>query len=581
MGDLPAFEYPVLSAIPILIILPMNIRNYNIYFNTHTISGIIICALLYVIFFAGSLSFFKKEITAWQHNTSYHKQEVAEQQYDQFLDSLASTTNLHGRDIALNFHQNGMKAYVSVSASHDTMLHAQNLAAKKANGTGKKERRGGRGGGDATYFGHDFVNNKSGDYASNYDLGEFLYRLHFLAQLNEVPIRLGFAPFGYVVAGITAFLFLFALITGLLLHWDKIKSNFFIFRPYNKWKTVWTDMHTALGVIGFPYQFLFAVTGVVLILNTLLVAPFAKVLYNNDTDKVYQDLGQSTAISMPYSYTPLDKKLSIGDYVNMAKEKWPDAYITAFNILNYGDANMLVILESEPHLNKQFAGSGILAIQARDNTIIREKSPNTDQTYVDSVRSLIYRLHFGDFGGYPVKSLYFILGIMGCLVIISGILIWLVARDKNNVLPRKRKFNFWTANVFLAICLSMFPVTALTFIAIKFAPEVNQTVIYKIYFNLWWVFSLYYIIRKNLNRTNRETLAIGSIAALAVSIANGIKTGSWFWTNFTYGKMDLFVVDFMWLFMGVIGLIALKNIKTYQLDKKKTVEIKKKEMISI
>ena len=37
----------------------------------------------------------------------------------------------------------------------------------------------------------------------------------------------------------------------------------------------------------------------------------------------------------------------------------------------------------------------------------------------------------------------------------------------------------------------------------------------------------------------------------------------------------------MWLFMGVIGLIALKNIKTYQLDKKKTVEIKKKEMISI
>ncbi|MFE2861317.1 PepSY domain-containing protein [Sphingobacterium multivorum] len=44
----------------------MNLRRYNIYFNTHTISGIIICAILYVIFFAGSFSFFKNEINAWQ-----------------------------------------------------------------------------------------------------------------------------------------------------------------------------------------------------------------------------------------------------------------------------------------------------------------------------------------------------------------------------------------------------------------------------------------------------------------------------------------------------------------------------------
>ena len=49
----------------------MNIRRYNIYFHTHTISGIIICALLYVIFFAGSFTFFREEISAWQKNFSY------------------------------------------------------------------------------------------------------------------------------------------------------------------------------------------------------------------------------------------------------------------------------------------------------------------------------------------------------------------------------------------------------------------------------------------------------------------------------------------------------------------------------
>lgn len=35
----------------------MDPRKYNIYFHTHTISGIFIAALLYVIFFAGSFSF--------------------------------------------------------------------------------------------------------------------------------------------------------------------------------------------------------------------------------------------------------------------------------------------------------------------------------------------------------------------------------------------------------------------------------------------------------------------------------------------------------------------------------------------
>src|SRR5690606_35221790 len=148
------------------------------------------------------------------------------------------------------------------------------------------------------------------------------------------------------------------------------------------------------------------------------------------------------------------------------------------SIQNFGDQNMQIIIESDPNYAKNFSGSGLLIIQAKDQKVIAEKSPIDNPNYVDQVRALLYRLHFGDFGGYPLKMIYFILGIMGCLVITSGILIWLVARNKNNVPAIKRKFNFWLANSYLAICLSMFPVTAFTFIAIKINPVVNQTFIY-------------------------------------------------------------------------------------------------------
>ena len=103
----------------------MDNRKYNIYFHTHTISGIIICALLYVIFFAGSFSFFKDDISAWQKNSSYvDGRKKITKDYDHLLDSLAKKTNLKGRDFDFFMQRNGLGAYVSVSASNDSTLKA-------------------------------------------------------------------------------------------------------------------------------------------------------------------------------------------------------------------------------------------------------------------------------------------------------------------------------------------------------------------------------------------------------------------------------------------------------------------------
>src|SRR5690606_36649823 len=256
----------------------MNLRRYNVYFHTHTISGIFIAAVLYVMFFAGSFAFFKDEIAAWQNDASgRHQPYNSTVVFNTLLDSLDGVYGLDGRDLSFTMQPNSFRAYVGLQPSKDTINNDK--AAERS------------------VFNYNFHKKETGTYASSYDLGEFLYRLHFLAQLNEVPIHLGY-PFGYVVAGLVSFLFLFALITGLLLHWDKIVSNFYTFRPWSKWKTIWTDAHTALGVIGFPYQFMFAATGVMLIVSSVLVVPFSKALYDGEETAVYRDL------QLPYYLTP-------------------------------------------------------------------------------------------------------------------------------------------------------------------------------------------------------------------------------------------------------------------------------------
>ena len=381
--------------------------------------------------------------------------------------------------------------------------------------------------------------------------------------MNEVPINIGIGPFGYVVAGFTSFIFLFALITGILLHWDKIVSNFFIFRPFSKWKTVWTDMHTALGVVGFPFQFVYAVTGIFLILNSVLAIPFEKIIYKGDSETMYTDLAFNHKVNLPYSYTALAQTPPINPLLDSVKRKWPDSRVFRLSIKNYGDQNMQVIAEISPTYSKHMAGYGIYNIQAMDGKVLEEKTPMYNSTFVDHVKSLLYRLHFGDYAGYPLKYLSFIMGIMGCLVISSGIMIWLVARDKNNVPKHKRKFNFWLANVYLAICLSMFPTTAISFIAVKLNANVNQDFLYQVYFWTWLLFSTYYIIRKNINRTNRETLLLGSILAFIVPIVNGIVGKNWVWNSLIEGKTDLFSIDFLWICIGLVGIFIYRKINKH------------------
>lgn len=543
----------------------MDNRKYNIYFHTHTISGIIICALLYVIFFAGSFSFFKDDIAAWQKNTSFveHRGKTI-RDFNHVFDSLSQHRKLKGRDFDFNLQRHGLGAYVTMSASNDSTLK------KKVEKKGPETRRGGgRGRGrddDSAYFTYNFTNNQEADYRSGYDMGEFLYRLHFLAQLNVIPIRLG-APFGYLLAGVVSFIFVFALITGLLLHWDKMVSNFFTFRPWSKWKTVWTDLHTALGVIGFPFQLIFAVTGVVLIVNSFLLTPYTKFLYKGDSEKIYQALEYSDSTKFEYTYKPLAKEFDLNAYLAKVEKKWEGAKISVVSIRNYQDDNMHLIIKSKPNADKSFAGSGKIIYRIRDQKVLEEVSPLEHSTYIDKVKALVYHLHFGDFGGRPLRVMFFVLGVMGCVIIISGILIWLVARDKNNVPKHKRVFNFWTANIFLATCLTMLPVTAFTMIVLLFIDSPGQTDIYHWYFYSWLVLGLYFVARRNIAITNHQTLFLSAISCFLVPVFHGIKRNNWIWNTFERQAFDLLFVDLLFLSLAIICVLVL-----FKMNKKQKEE---------
>ncbi|WP_413512982.1 PepSY-associated TM helix domain-containing protein [Myroides odoratus] len=531
----------------------MNVKNYNRYFHLHTISGIVITVILYIFFFAGSFAFFKNEINSWQTNTPKKKYEATSLQYNLILDSLDQNYGLYGRDLSFRFSEKTRKVGVSISTSKDSL----NAKAQERN------------------FGSlDPETQQIQDYNQGYGLGEFLYRLHFFAQVNSLGSIWGW-PIGYAIAGFVSFFFLFALITGLLLHWNKIISNFYVFRPWEKFKTVWTDLHTALGVISFPFQLVFALTGSYFLLNYYIVSNGVALLgYNNDTELLNKAIypPEESDKEVEFSNLPLGYKVDVKAYINQTVARWPDFIITNIQVSDYGDQSMRVTISGKApsSINFNSRGSVVYTVDSKEVEEISNPYANPGYNYIFS--NLMYELHFGSFGGYATRIVYFLVGIAGCVVIISGVLIWLVARDKKAVPERKRKFNFWLANVYMAICLSMYPITALSFIAVKLNPYGGRSFIYSFYFWSWLAVSLVLIWRRSIYKTNRDCLLAGSIIGLMVPVTNYFVTGNWFWVAWKNQYYDILIIDLFWLIVPCITLWGYKLVKAKQEKQEKSEE---------
>lgn len=511
----------------------MGKRIYNILFNLHTVSGIVISVALYVIFFTGSFSFFRDDIVAWERSEEAVKEDHLPPNINEILEHIDDSYGLDGRDINL-------KTYYAERAV------AVNLTPSKESLVSDKAKQG-------AFFYLDPVNFEEQSYIESYSLGEFLYRLHFFAQI--------YYPVGYYLSGFVAFFFLFAIITGVLIHWKKIVPNFYTFRPWAKLKTIWTDTHTALGILGLPFQFILAVTGAFFMLKALLIAPSVMALYDGNQDQLYEDLEFNKA-AYAFSNQKLNALPEIETYATQTLAKWNHFNLNEISISNYGDTNMQVTLNGFLDYTEKFNAPGSITFKPATGKTTILKDPYKSASYLDSVKNVMFRLHFGDYGGYFLRIVSFILGILSCIVIISGVLIWLVARDRKNLPEKKRLFYNRVARIYMAICLSMYPVTALTFIAVKVIQPAGQSFLYWVYFGSWLILSIFLIFKKDLKFMSNFCLLSGSILGFLIPLANGIFSDSWFWEQFAMGHLQIAFIDIFWLVLALLSLFAFTKSKS-------------------
>lgn len=507
-------------------------RPYNIFFHLHTVSGIVLAVALFVIFFAGAFTLFKSEFYLWE-NPGARKADIREFTLARAIHALKSA------ETAFDIND---ETFISMPTDESPVvqifahIQPEKEGAPEIHYTGKM---------DPVSF--EIMEKPRST------VGETLYKLHFF---DQIPYA------GRWIAGFVSLFFLFAVLTGVLVHWKNMLTKFWAYGFTGTWKQIWTNSHTVFGLLGLPYQLMYAVTGAFYLLLILVLMPTVLLLYGGAPENVFR-------LAYPMYNIEYSDQAAAADYtphIEQVFREWEARYGQDYRLMGI-QANHLLkedagitfrMVSKNPEV---FFSNAYAGYRLKDGREVFHSLPENNKFTYRVIES-ITNLHFASFGGLFVKALYFVMALFSCFVFVSGILIWKEARNNSRYSASRKKFHHRVTQVFLAVCFTLFPATAILFSAELLVPGIEDHAFWvnTVFFVSWLLMALTVVLLlKSENSVTRFGLASGGFFSLLVPLVNGLTTGDWLWKT---PLTQVWATDVFWLLSGVLSLSVFAFVST-------------------
>ncbi|WP_282413198.1 PepSY domain-containing protein [Pseudomonas sp. PS01299] len=249
--------------------------------------------------------------------------------------------------------------------------------------------------------------------SANGGLMLFILRLH-VDMFAGLPGKLLLAFMGL--------LFVVAIISGTVLYLPFMRRlQFGTVRQDKSTRLRWLDLHNLIGVVTLTWALVVGVTGVISACADLLIAA-----WRNDT---------LTAMVAPYrDAPPLTRPAPATRLLDIARDVAPgmNPDFIAFPGTRFSsEHHYSVFMKGGTHLTSHLLTPVLIDASTLQVTAVAERP-----WYMDAM-GMSQPLHFGDYGGMPMKILWATLDVLTIIVLGSGVYLWVVRRKAAKPLPRE------------------------------------------------------------------------------------------------------------------------------------------------
>lgn len=492
---------------------PLGFRQANAWL--HTWVSLLLGWLLYAIFVTGTLSFFQQEISFWM-KPELHASQPDEQSASRAIEQL--------------------QAVAPTAAAWNISLPTERNPALEVQWFAQGERPNRRGGERLTLdAGNGEVLN-----ARETRGGGFLYRFHF--ELYGLPREAA----RWIVA-VATMLMLIAIVSGVVTH-KKIFKDFFTFRP-RKGQRSWLDAHNATAVLALPFHFMITYSGLLLFMFMLM--PWGiESAYQGDRQAFFDEGFRRGGAPVMTESKPAPgtsaSLTAIAPLLMQAEQYWPRG-AGSLQIHDPGTSRAVIELrENGGNSLINRGGSQVLRFDGVSGAPLDAPATPTPEA-ASAVYNVFSSLHLIRFAGPALRWVFFFSGVLGTLMIVTGMVLWVVKR-----LPERRKLGRTPVGHRLVEVLNVgaiagLPVAiAVYFWANRLLPvELAQRSDWEIRsFLLAWLLCLLHPLLRSHKRAWVEQLLCGAVlfAGLpiyALSLPHSGLNSSLFAGNWLLASMDL------------------------------------------
>ncbi|MFZ5780446.1 MAG: PepSY-associated TM helix domain-containing protein [Pseudomonadota bacterium] len=245
----------------------------------------------------------------------------------------------------------------------------------------------------------------------------FLYPFHYTLHLR-------FQSLGLWIVGLAGMAWLALCVSGVVIH-RKIFADFFTFRAGNKPRRLILDLHNVAGVLGLPFHVAITLSGLV-IFFTVYFSSAWEMAYRGDRQLFVQE--SYGIYARPRAGRPGPPLASLDAMVAEASRRWDGGKPQLLRVFHAGDANAYVEVRRSFVADRVTMPVDALYFDADSGAVL---SSNTAKPLMN-VHRFITGFHFIQFDHWSLRWLYFVLGLLGCALIATGFLFWLESRRRRH-----------------------------------------------------------------------------------------------------------------------------------------------------